>query len=156
MSEACGPEVWKPRPNDPPELHRLWGNDVSINLLQQAINSEDTERTCVPSSLEEVLTKRAWEDRIQSYGKKRIAYAAFVDFVEAPKWDGLGTTLADLKAIISIDKDTARAGRLRDLIDEMEQRPVGNPMPSGHNQYTKQTAVDEGAKEGDRQRGSVT
>lgn len=77
-------------------------NDDDVELLQQMIAHGGTQAfKIVPEALKKVIEEQQWINHVDKHGQ---SFKSFDAFVKHPLWQGLGTTVDDLRVYCRKDK----------------------------------------------------
>lgn len=108
---------------DEPISSELVEADQCVTALRSSLSHGGTDLKNIPELVKIILTKEMWRRRFVAQRQKEVEFTSFVEFVEHPAPEGLGTSLAEIQRFCS------RAGDLTavDLVDQNQARPDGRP-----------------------------
>lgn len=102
-------------------VDNLLENDLVVSALQDTIKRGEHGLQNTPGLVKRIIREDRWRERIVRETKEPARFTSFRTFVEKPLIEGLGVPYGELKKLCQDDTEAL------DLIDQVEQRPVGRP-----------------------------
>lgn len=104
---------------------RLVNNNTIVESLRTALIGGKRSESMVPMCLDETIREGAWADR-QDLNSRRFRCKSFVEFIEKPEPEGLGTTKDAIRKYLG-DSNSPLRVRFEELAEVGRGSPTGNP-----------------------------
>lgn len=106
------------------DLGMLVSNQMEVESLQKAVKDAPNDIAQLKDQMRRVLSRNAWQDRLDPNRGRRWQYQEFAKFITDPLPDGLGTDLETMRQLLG---DTPERAKFEEAVNPPLAASVGNP-----------------------------